>query len=237
MPHALQLGKLPIATHHRQQSACGNRRREAGRGRGVGPEPFDQLPRLARSGDAELATQPLSQRPIDAQRSSAIPDRIQARDQPSVRLLIERGAFDLAPSPIDRVTNRAPLIALAGQSLEQPDHLLAVTLARCHRPLVLHALEQLAAAERQRVLGRGIDGQPLELAGVDPQVRVRAKPYPLTVDDQTVAEGSAQRPQRAAQTGPGALIKHVRPEPRGQLSPGYGPLGERQVGKHGPGAL
>ena len=130
-----------------------------------------------------------------------------------MRLLVERVDLHLAPGPADRVADLAALHAVTGELLEQGDHALAMALARGQRPLVLHPLQQLPVAERQRLLGRRVADEPLELARVDPQVRVRAQPDTLSVDDDPVGELPAQRPQHAAQARPRALVEHVGPKP------------------------
>ena len=236
-PRRLELGQLTLAAEEREQA--GRRRRHAGdrMRRRRRAQPLDQLARLPRRRHAELPPQALGQRAVGAHRAGAIAGAIEALDQPPVGLLVEPVVLDLPARELDRLADLAALLRRACKLLEQLDHPLAVPVARRDRPVVLEPLEQIAAAQLERRLGI-VRRQPLELAHVDPRVRARrARPTRSPSTTKRVAELAAQRPQRAAQARPRALVEHVGPEAAGQLAPRDRPRRQRQVREHRPRAL
>jgi hypothetical protein len=95
--------------------------------------------------------------------------------------------------------------------------------------------------QRDRLQGAPGREQPVKLADIYQQPvagQLNVVPPGVQVLACRRAEGTAQRPQRAAQASPGAGVKHVRPQQGGEPGPAVrtGPQGEPAKQQAGPAA-
>ena len=236
-PCPLELRDLRIPAHEGEQpghhrSHPGDRMRRRRRAHSL-----DQLARLPGRRDPQLPPQAFGQPAVDAHRAGPVAGALEPLDQPPVGLLVEPVVLDLPPGELDRLAELAALLRILGKPLEQLDHPLSMPVSGRHRPVVLEALEQVAAAQLERRCWIVTGGEPLELADVDPHSRLVAQTDPLPVDGQRVAEPAAQHPQRAPQARPRALVEHVGPEAAGQLASRNRSRRQCQVREHRPRAL
>jgi hypothetical protein len=118
----------------------------------------------------------------------------------------------LSPRELDGAARVAPPLRLGGERLEHTQRPLTVLRARLDRPVVVDAREERPLEQRERLVAAPGGREPVRLERVDPGVG--EADAVARGDERVVAEASAERPERAAQAGPGALVEHVRPEPR-----------------------
>ena len=224
-----------LAHEGRRERRPGRPARAGRPGRPAAAHLLDQLARLGRGRDAEVAAQALAQGVVGVQGARPVPGARQQRDEPPGGDLRERIGGHLSPRPPDRGAGVAAGAGLVGQAAEQLDDLRPVGLPQAARPLLGEAVQQVPRGQRR---GSGqVPGvpEPAEVGQVDRhQRRVVAQPEALAVAD----EGSARRPQRApqrprglAQALAGALVEHVRAQPCGEGSPRMGAGMDRQPGQ------
>jgi hypothetical protein len=110
----------------------------------------------------------------------------------------------------------------------------ALAVARVARPFVVEARQQLALAQRQRLLGPALGDQLLESEGVHPGV---AQADGLAGGHQVPVRGVPQRPaqrrQRGAEARARALLEHVGPKRARDLRARMRARVQRQPGEQG----
>ena len=101
-----------------------------------------------------------------------------------------------------------------GERAQPRRQALAVRVALGQHPVLLEPGEQLAVAERERLLGPARREQRLDLARVDPRRVERDRVAVGDEADARRAERAAELVERRAQARPGARVEDVGPEAR-----------------------
>ncbi len=222
-PAVGQVVQLALASDQRQCPGAGRERLgiPAGAARLRVAQPLGELPRGRRGGDAQLAPEALAQPAMHGQRPRAVAGGGEPRHEVAMRGLVERVERRASPRPDDRRVGVPVRVGLVGQAVEHAGEPVAELVARLQRPLVLEPGEQVAADQPGRLGEPAVAHLRVERLHVHPQAGagVEAEAVPPGHDDLPVrAQRAAQRPHRAAQTGPGARVQHVRPELRGHVT-------------------
>ena len=179
----------------------------------LGAQPGRQLARGHGRSDRQLGTQARGEALVLRERPSRVARGHEVTHQRPVGRLVERverRAPAREPDGVAVVRARRGSVRERAERSAAP---LAVLLARTQRPLVLQAGEQVAVAERQRVLRAPGGEQRAKRERVD--LDVRREPDAVAVGAQRVGarpECGAQARERGAQARPGAAVEHVRPE-------------------------
>jgi hypothetical protein len=152
-----------------------------------------------------------------------------------VSLLVERVARGLTAGPAHGVDGVAALLGVARQALERVEEPRAVLVASGDRPFFVDALEQLAAAQRDRLLRRARPHELLERARIEPHIPVEADAV-TGRHELVAAQRAAQRPRRAAQARARARVQDVGPEVCRDLAARVHPRVQREPREKLPGA-
>ena len=182
-------------------------------------QPLDELARLRRRSDPQLAAHAVAQALVDGDRGGAVAGPPEALDQRPVALLGERIELDLLARPAQTGDVVAGRVGQRREPLERVADGLAMTVTRLPGPVLLEAGEQLARAQRERLGELAAFDELVERVQVDPDVVAQAD---LVTRGEQVAraagtERGAQRVQRRAQARARAGIEHVRPQARREL--------------------
>ena len=162
-----------------------------------------------------LGIAPSAETLVGGERGGAVALGREAADVRAPPLLGVRVQRDLLTRQPDGRGAVAARLGRIGERAQPRGQALAVRVALGQHPVLLEAGQQLAVAQRERLLGPARREQRLDLARVDP----------FGVERDRVAvgnEAAARRPERAAelverraQAGPRARVEDVGPEPRG----------------------
>ena len=226
-PDVEQHPQLAFAPDERERGlGRGSRRADRGGRRALrrgllGAHLVEDRPRRRRGRDAQLAAQALGEPVVHADRRRALPRRGQPAHQTTVRRLVEAVERGLAACPRERRLGVAAGLGLPREPLEHGPEALAMRRPRLDGPVVVEALEQVAAAaQRDRLLEAARGAELLEGERVDPDRAPAVEADPVGVGGERAGgrpQRPPQRPDRSPQARPCARVEHVGPEARGQV--------------------
>ncbi len=178
------------------------------------PDLRGERPRLGRRRDPEPRAQPVAQALVGRERGGPVAGGREAADERPPPLLGVRVERDLLAAQPDGRGAVAARLGRVGERAQPRRQTLAVRVALGQHPVLLEPGQQLAVAERERLLGPARREQRLDLARVDPRRVERDRVAVGDEADARRAERAAELVERRAQARPGARVEDVGPEPR-----------------------
>ena len=217
-----QGAQLPVASDKPRGTGVGDRLGWKRRPRWRFQQRRDQPRRLGRGADPELRAEPRGEPLVGGHRAGLVAVGDQEPDELTGGLLVERPGRRALGRPVACRRDIPVGLGRGGERRVRGAQPVPVLVSRVEHPVRVELAEQVAAVQRDRLLGTPGRQQPFELADID-QEPVAGEFHVVPSGAQVLGrrpERRAQRPQRTAQAGPGAGVQDVGPQQGGEPESG-----------------